>query len=536
MGIKQLKDPIYGYVKIDSNIFTNIIDTACFQRLRNIRQTSYGPLYSAALHNRFTHSIGVYHLGIIAISAIEKVVPKGIEEATFSNFCIKYKRLFSLACLLHDVGHAPFSHSGEAFYILPKPDELYARMIGEVGDERFEKDASSYHAKSKAAAPHEIMSVIIALERFKEFFQTAEQKAFLARCITGYKYQNIEDEEINLQNCIISSLNSSLIDVDRLDYLIRDSAVTGFESVSIDYIRLLNSLLIVYDEKDKKYEVAYGKGAISIIENVIFAHDAERKWIQNHPVVLYEHYLVQCAIRTVNAHYISDTKKSLFCVEALTQEGCDFGDNRHISLLCDDDIIYLAKNVYPNDLTNEYFSRKDRRHPVWKSEAEYRALFDRKLGDESLDELEEDFSSIEKFLNLKADEPIINEITLQLCKDELTEAEQQDLGPDQETTISGYKTRIKWMECLKSFSESVGIEFDYVLIGANKFKSGFMKEELMEIPIYFPNLGETKRFGHVVTALSSSRKRDKFFYLYYQRRDKPLEIGKITSHIKRALV
>lgn len=56
---KILKDPVYGYVSIEEKIFTDIIDTACFQRLRNIRQTSYGPLYSAALHNRFTHSISI---------------------------------------------------------------------------------------------------------------------------------------------------------------------------------------------------------------------------------------------------------------------------------------------------------------------------------------------------------------------------------------------------------------------------------------------------------------------------------------------
>ena len=64
-GTKQFKDPIYGYVEIPRNYVSEIIDTAEFQRLRRIIQTSYSPLYPSAIHNRFVHSIGVYHLGHI---------------------------------------------------------------------------------------------------------------------------------------------------------------------------------------------------------------------------------------------------------------------------------------------------------------------------------------------------------------------------------------------------------------------------------------------------------------------------------------
>ena len=58
---KRFKDPIYGYIDIDETIISNIVDTAGFQRLRHIIQTSYSPLYSSAVHNRFVHSLGVYH-------------------------------------------------------------------------------------------------------------------------------------------------------------------------------------------------------------------------------------------------------------------------------------------------------------------------------------------------------------------------------------------------------------------------------------------------------------------------------------------
>ena len=59
---KTIRDPMYGYIKIDYP-FTVLIDTEEFQRLRNIRQTGYQSLYPSALHNRFVHSLGVFHLG-----------------------------------------------------------------------------------------------------------------------------------------------------------------------------------------------------------------------------------------------------------------------------------------------------------------------------------------------------------------------------------------------------------------------------------------------------------------------------------------
>lgn len=123
--------------------------------------------------------------------------------------------------------------------------------------------------------------------------------------VTGYQYQD-ESVDSCIKNCYISMLNSKVIDVDKLDYLIRDAYVTGFDTVNIDFERLLSSLTISMNENKGKYEIAYYKNAVSVIENVVYAHDAERKWIQTHPEksFLSEGYVnIQCGSRRQNIRH-----------------------------------------------------------------------------------------------------------------------------------------------------------------------------------------------------------------------------------------
>lgn len=102
---KRIKDPIYGYIQIPVKYMTDIVDTSAFQRLRRILQTSYSPLYSSAVHNRFVHSMGVYYLGELAseqlLREIDNKFGSGLDLQGVGE-------TFKLACLLHDVGHAPF--------------------------------------------------------------------------------------------------------------------------------------------------------------------------------------------------------------------------------------------------------------------------------------------------------------------------------------------------------------------------------------------------------------------------------------------
>jgi len=321
---KSFKDNVHGYICIPRTIVKHIVDTELFQRLRDIQQTGMRPVFPAASHDRFTHSLGTYHLGKYAFSSFRdnatqvlkrdqvelgRVFTNQNDELTVSDverlassWWQKYELLFSLACLLHDCAHTPFSHTFE-FYLgtmrEPVTDEwvneidnprisadndtltsepyqillLDKEMIQEYNSESFVSDY--YISVSKASsdtasgiistakgAYHEKLSAITVAKQFKQgirivckelqptnaFFTTDTQDddiEFMARCILGLHYSSQMNEsnsiELSLKNSIISLLNSSVADVDNLDYIMRDAFNSGLESGAIDYQRFLDA-------------------------------------------------------------------------------------------------------------------------------------------------------------------------------------------------------------------------------------------------------------------------------------------------------
>ena len=531
--MKRFKDPIYGYIEIDEFVAKNIIDTAEFQRLRQVIQTSYSPLYASAVHNRFVHSLGVYHLGKIVTSIIKK--PNEMLDSSLDFE--RYKTIFEYACILHDVGHAPFSHTGEYFYLDDgsSRNELHKEILNLTSDYSLKDEIEK---RKYSAAPHELMSVIVALKIFDSLFENNEGRSFFARCILGYSYFNDISLDKSFLNCMISMLNSSLIDVDKLDYLIRDAYITGFDTVAIDYERLLKSIKII--SKDDECKLVFSKSAVSIIENVVFAHDAERKWIQNHPVVQYEAFILKHAMEKLNNDY------SLFCYEALSKSGKHLNDNFKISLLCDGDVIFLMKNCFDDNLIEEYFDRNKRRHPLWKSESEYKAIF-KPFSRDNFEELENEFEELAKYLNFINMSSVINQQALLASKEDIakSETELKDKNIKDRTLIKRIekqieqkKKHLKWLSCFKDFSEKQKIDFDFVIIKADQFNSGFGKVAFDELEIYFPELSTTLKFKEVANALSSKKSaRDKFYYIFCRRKtDEPLDVKNLAYSLNRLAI
>lgn len=514
---KRIKDPIYGYIQIPVKYMTEIVDTATFQRLRRIIQTSYSPLYSSAVHNRFVHSLGVFYLGELTVQQLNKEFSLKI---TTHLDLQAYGEVFKLACLLHDVGHAPFSHTGENFFLGEQHDykQIHNELIKVIGSEAFKADIPQ--DTSLAAAPHEIMSATIGIIQFGNFMENVEYKEFFARCITGYKYTETSVEN-SIKNCYISMLNSKVIDVDKLDYLIRDAYVTGFDTVNIDFERLISSLTICRD--GNTFQIAYYKNAISVIENVVYAHDAERKWIQTHPVVLYEGYIIQHIIAHLNEK-IDTQKENLFSLKSLSADGQKFDNNISISLLCDDDIIYLIKNVFPNDLGKEFFERRERRHPVWKSEAEYKAfILELATGGSLLQDFEMAMSLTAKYLIKSTDSWVIDDALISKLEKEIAELETMFLD-DEETRKVQVKDKakiLKVMHSLQSYAKEKNLECSFVILMASQFNSGFGKADFSEINVVFKTKEGEKiaKFGEIVSSLKAkNRDRDSFFYLFYKRK------------------
>lgn len=521
--IKKIKDPVYGYLSIPSQYMKDIIDTPIFQRLRRVIQTSYSPLYASALHNRFAHSLGVFYLGNIVAKRLKKVIER--KQYLSAQVVEKYAATYKIACLLHDIGHAPFSHTGEVYY---KNDsfrvvELHQRLCSLISTDEFKKDLP---CESDSAAAHEIMSAIIGIKEFGDIIGDNENKELFARCITGYKYKKISEEN-EIKNCFICMLNSSVIDVDRLDYLIRDAYTSGFATVSIDYVRLLNALNII--KYKEHYEIAYKKDAVSIIENVVYAHDAERKWIQNHPVVVYETYILKRILENLNKN-LNKEKHRLFSEESLSQIGHKLRGGRKICLLCDDDIVYLAKNVFSDQFSEEFFDRNKRRHPVWKSEAEYKAYIGGfSTGGEHKDRF---MDCMEAFVESKVPDHIIpmkiDDDLIKQFQAELRDA-QQDSGSDG-SKIEAIKRKLSACNYLKQYVTERNIPFDFIIIPTYMFNSNFSKEHLGNTLVTFGKNEKTKQLKNVCTLLKSDLSDRNFYYLFY-RRGEPSETssGKIDD-------
>jgi HD superfamily phosphohydrolase len=191
---KLFNDPVYGFVSIAYETVFDLIEHPYFQRLRNIKQLGLTHLvYPGALHTRFHHALGAMHVMGIALETLKN---KGVaiteEEA----------EAVTIAILLHDIGHGPFSHALESC-IVP-------------------------------GVQHEALSVLI-MHRLNKTFNG---KLSLAIAIFENKYEKK----------FLHQLVSSQLDMDRLDYLNRDSFYTGVSEGVIGFDRILKMLHVVNDE------------------------------------------------------------------------------------------------------------------------------------------------------------------------------------------------------------------------------------------------------------------------------------------------
>ena len=187
---KIINDPVYGFITIDDELINEIIAHPYYQRLRRIYQMAMAHLvYPGAVHTRLHHSLGAYHL---MRCALQELTSKGIQISAEEQQAAK------IAILLHDIGHGPFSHALEHVLVEGmQHEELSLMLIKELNGQ--------FNGKLQMAL---------------EIFTDAYPKKFLHQLVSGQ------------------------LDVDRMDYLSRDSFFTGVNEGTIAYDRILKMLTV----------------------------------------------------------------------------------------------------------------------------------------------------------------------------------------------------------------------------------------------------------------------------------------------------
>lgn len=325
--LKVFNDPVHGFISIPSELIFDIIQHPYFQRLRRICQTGLSELvYPGARHSRFHHALGAMHL---MDKALDTLRVKGIEISD------EEKNAALIAILLHDIGHGPFSHALEHTIMEDWVHEKISLFIMEMLDKEFSGELQ------------------LAIKIFKGEYK----RKFLTQLV------------------------SSQLDVDRLDYLKRDSFFTGVVEGNINPDRIISTMNV----KDEQL-VIDSKGIYSI-EKYLIARMFMYWQVYNHKTSVTAEVLAIQALR--RAKELSRSGSALFATDALDyflKNKTPLSVNERLAYftrLDDSDIWTCLKQwQYHEDKVLSYISSAlvNRKLPVSK-------ILNQKLGDEQMAEL-----------------------------------------------------------------------------------------------------------------------------------------------------
>lgn len=344
--IKIIRDPVHGYVGI-TDIELKILDCPYFQRLRYIKQNSMVYLtYPSASHSRFEHSLGTMHLaGLMYDGALESQNQDQIRTLLLDIDRNKIWQAIRLCAMVHDVGHPPFSHLFEEFVEeclrLNEPDS-YQQVVG--------------LKPAEYATLQIINNNLVPIEE--------EYRGIVAQIF----YPSLEGELSRGTARILHQIISSQLDADRLDYILRDAYMSGFQIANPDVERIVKNLKIVGNG------IYVADRAISSVETVI----VERLKLYNY---LYYHHKVKCTNEALRrcVKYVLDkestdlTYEDFYYRNYVRNDGSYFDDSfiffalhKFYSRDVDDPIFTAMKSCFKGIMNRKYLPIA-----LWKTDAEY---------------------------------------------------------------------------------------------------------------------------------------------------------------------
>lgn len=314
--VKFIRDIVHGYVYL-TKFDLDLIDTSEFQRLKDVRQLTCQNVYPSARHTRFEHSLGVLELTRQAIKNLNKngiISSENAEDDIILDDSLQFNA--SVAALLHDVGHCPFSHMGESeFDKADVWDRLYSDIIkcDELKDSTLREKIIEYNEdknKKKPGAVHEQLGCIVILEKYYDKLKNAGWIAetdkddaegidfeLIIRSIIGLEYDTSTIELYNdnkRKNIVVRLINSQVFDMDKLDYIMRDSLFTAIGIPQIDTQRLFKNMFL---KSEQEYDLVFSHRAEPVLQNMIEARDKLYMYVYNHHAAVFSDFIYSYIFR-----------------------------------------------------------------------------------------------------------------------------------------------------------------------------------------------------------------------------------------------
>lgn len=323
----EIRDPVHGSIKVLKEE-VQILEHPFFQRLRNIKQLGFSEyIFPGATHTRYLHSIGV-------METVSKVFDQVFKDKPRSPEWSRLRETVRLACLLHDIGHAPLSHTTE--FVMPQ--------VGKLGLPK------AFAPKNDRKASHEDYTIkSIVDSSFTESFAGVKTRygvdpIQVAGLIIG---ESVDPAYFNIEGVnyfpILHQLVSSEMDCDRMDYLLRDSYFCGVSYGKFDLDWIIDNLRVAQVD---------GKAYLGISERAVSTFDDFLLCRFHMFLMVYFHYKAVCLEKMLGRFF--STSNSEYSIPSNIEEYLDHDDHFLMKVLRSSENEW-AKKVIRNSIPPKIF-------------------------------------------------------------------------------------------------------------------------------------------------------------------------------------